>query len=626
MFIKTIVKTDTKTKKRYEYLRLSESYRVGKLSRHRTILNLGEVPFLNSPERKKSFADRFEAILNGENTLFSSSGTEMDSLLEKFHKKYREQNILPNKIDKTEKGSELEEVEKEDWEEVNLNSLETEEVKEIGAEWICYQAIEQLDFKKCLLEAGLSERETKIALMHIISKAVYPASERRTAEWIRDNSAVSELFGLESGSINRHHLYAASKNLYAKKDIIEKHLSKKTNELFDIEDKIILFDLTNTYFEGRKIDSDLAQFGRSKEKRADAKLITLALVTNAEGFVKHSKIFKGNIADCKTLEDIVKELSGDTSLSGRKPMVVIDAGIATKENLDMLKSSGYDYLCVTRSKLKEYTVADANAVISLKDKNDNPIEVKFVKPEVKKEEDASDDTFLYVRSEMKAKKEASMETRFSEKMEEELKALEEGLGKKGATKKIDKVCERLGRIKERYAYAAKFYEISVEEENGIAVALKWSKKELKINDYQGVYFLRCSINNLKEKDLWKIYNSLTEIEATFRTLKSDLSLRPVHHQNDVDSEAHLFLGVLAYSVVATLRYQLKQKGNHDCWQTIVRKMNTQKRVLMTMKNRKKEKISMITCSKPILAASLIYEMLGYKKMPFTRKKFVLPER
>ena len=309
-------------------------------------------------------------------------------------------------------------------------------------------------------------------------------------------------------------------------------------------------------------------------------------------------------------------------------MVVIDAGIATEDNLLMLKAAGFNYLCVTRAKLKSYETVSESGIVQLKDKNDNPIEVKFVKPEHKKEgeESESSDTFLFVRSEMKAKKEASMESRFYDKMEEELKALRDGLTKKGATKKIDKVFERLGRIKERYAYAAKFYEISVQEENGVAIELTWERKEIKPKDYQGIYFLRCSKNDLKEKDLWQIYNSLTEIEATFRILKSDLSLRPVHHQNDLDTEAHLFLGVLAYALVATLRYQLKQKGNHDSWQTIVRKMNTQKRVLTTIKNRKNEKISMVTCSKPIVAASLIYEMLGYKKMPFTRKKFVLPER
>ena len=82
---------------------------------------------------------------------------------------------------------------------------------------------------------------------------------------------------------------------------MEKHLSNRTNELFDLADKIILYDLTNTYFEGEKRSSQLAKFGRSKEKRSDAKLVVLALVVNIEGFIKYSSILEGNIADCNTL-------------------------------------------------------------------------------------------------------------------------------------------------------------------------------------------------------------------------------------------------------------------------------------------------------------------------------------
>jgi len=108
-------------------------------------------------------------------------------------------------------------------------------------------------------------------------------------------------------------------------------------------------------------------------------------------------------------------------------------------------------------------------------------------------------------------------------------------------------------------------------------------------------------------------------------LKTDLSLRPVHHQNDKNCEAHLFLGVLAYSIVATVRHQLKQKEIRDSWSTIVRKMNTQKRVITSMKNDKNHRILITTCSKPVHGATLIYEALGFKKAPFVRKKAVFPE-
>ena len=128
------------------------------------------------------------------------------------------------------------------------------------------------------------------ALIHIISKANYPCSEHKTAQWISDISSVTGLLGRQQDSINRFDLYCASKMLFGAKTDIEKHLSTKTNQLFDLEDKIILYDLTNTYFEGRKAGSKLAKFGRGKEKRSDAIIIFLALVVNIEGFVKYSRI------------------------------------------------------------------------------------------------------------------------------------------------------------------------------------------------------------------------------------------------------------------------------------------------------------------------------------------------
>ena len=127
------------------------------------------------------------------------------------------------------------------------------------------------------------------------------------------------------------------------KGALEQHLSLRTNELFDFQDKIILYDLTNTYFEGSKLGSKLAQYGRSKEKRSDAKLIVLALVVNPQGFIKYSTILEGNIADCKTLEGMIENLRIKTSSSAQKALVVIDAGI-TESNLAMIKAKGYEVL------------------------------------------------------------------------------------------------------------------------------------------------------------------------------------------------------------------------------------------------------------------------------------------
>jgi transposase len=97
---------------------------------------------------------------------------------------------------------------------------------------------------------------------------------------MKENSSILELTGNDASILTKDKLYKNALNLYKVKDSLEQHLSKKTNELFDLDDKIMLYDLTNTYFEGEKRNSKLAKYGRSKEKRSDAKLVVLGMVVN----------------------------------------------------------------------------------------------------------------------------------------------------------------------------------------------------------------------------------------------------------------------------------------------------------------------------------------------------------
>jgi hypothetical protein len=590
------------------------------------LVSIGLVPYLDTLIKRKQLADRIEQLIIGNVSVFPiTEDAELEKLAQKFYTKILEKKTFSEPQISIEKATEISE---KALYSVDLNSIVTEDVREIGAEWLCYQAIKQLEISEFLETQGWEKKQIDTALIHLISKAVYPASENKTEYWIQNNSGVASLFGVETQKITRHHLYDISKKLYQIKDKLEPFLSHKTTDLFDIQDKIVLYDLTNTYFEGRKEGSVFAKYGRSKEKRSDAKLISLALVTNAEGFVKYSKIYSGNISEPSTLLKTVEELSLATSESSRKPMVVMDAAFSTDENLTMLKEKGFDYLCVTRSKLKDYTIKNPDqAQIMIEDNRKNKIFVKKIekKPAKKVVDGCNDgDTFLYIRSEQKAVKEASMVAKFSEKFEAELNNIIVGLTKPKGTKKLEKISERIGRIKQRYAYANKFYDIKIEYENEIVSNLIYTKKEIKPEKTNGVYFIRTSKKDLSETDLWLIYNSLTEIEATFRTLKTDLSIRPVHHQTDQNTEAHIYLGILAYQVVATIRYQLKAKKIKDSWQTIILKMNTQKSVMTSMLDDKNRKIVIKTCSQPTADVRAIYAALNYKKQPFSRKHIVLP--
>ncbi len=609
MFIKPYQKHNKSTNKRYTVYKLCESYRFDGHIRHRVIIGLGKLDELAEVEQKKLLGKRIEEMLkNGVATICKET---IDSKIEELAIYYYHEILKKKRYDVGDKA---------EWETVDLSTLRNKDANEIGGEWLCKQSFDQLGIAQFLKQQNWTEEKISLATAHIICRAVYPASELKTVSYMKENSAVCEITGLDKNKITKDQLYGISHKLYEVKDKLEKYLSVRTNELFDLEDKIIIYDLTNTYFEGRMKNSKLAKYGRSKEKRSDAKIVVLAVVVNREGFLKYSNIFEGNITDSKTLEKIVDALSCQTSFVGRKPIVVMDAGIATDDNIKMLKRKGYDYLCVSRSSLKEYYADTNSKPVQIKDKRNQAIELLKVRT------DKNNDHYLWVKSQAKALKENSMNGLFAQRFEEGIQTINEGICNKGGTKKLDKVYERIGRLKQKYPSVHKYYEITVtDNENGIATSISCQHKTGEDYDKKaGVYFLRTSLDESNEKTLWCIYNIIREIEYTFRVLKTDLDLRPIYHKTDEAAMAHLHLGLLAYWLVSTVRHQLKQKGFTSSWREIIRIMNTQKCVTTSIVNIEKETILIRKCTDPDNKVKQIYDVMNYKYAPFWRKKSVVP--
>jgi hypothetical protein len=610
MFVKPYLKQNRTTGERYTVYKLVEGYRIHGQVTHRIIVSFGRLDELETDEQKKLLGKRIEQlIINGGNTLSTSDADEkIEQLARYFFEEVRRKKRYDINQGKAE------------WETVNMSTLKNKNAREIGAEWLCKQAVDQLGIDNFLRQTGWEEDQINLAVTHIISRAVYPASELKTVSYIKENSAISEITGFDKEKVTKDKLYGISHKLYSVKDQLEEYLSRRTNELFDLEDKIILYDLTNTYFEGRMQGSRIAKFGRSKEKRSDARLVVLAVVINREGFLKYSNIYQGNMVDCKTLEGIINALSSQTSFSARKPIVVIDAGIATDDNLSMLKNKGYDYMCVSRSSLKAYHADISATPVQITDKRKQPIELLKVRA------GSESDQYLWVKSQAKKMKEDSMNGLLSQRFEQGIQGIQEGISKKGGTKKLNKVYERIGRLKQKYPSVHTWYDITVcDDGNGTATAISCSHKTGEYDNSQsGIYFLRTSIMKLDEHTFWSIYNIIREIEYTFRVLKTDLDLRPIYHKTDEASMAHLNLGMLAYWLVATIRYQLKQKGINSDWREIVRRMNTQKCVTTSVVNIEQETISVRQCTVPTKEVKAIYDILNYKYAPFTRKKSVVP--
>ena len=260
MFFKKVNRYNPKSGERENYYSLVESYRnaLGEPS-HRTLLSLGydidnDLPF-------SEISDKLNDLVCGKQSLFP-----LDEKSETLAKTLHSRLIKENKIDV------LKQMQKTcgDWETVDLNTLKNSDVRELGSEWMSLQALRELEIDRFLRTRGWDEENIQLALSHIVSRAVYPASELKTSRFLKENTSVCELTCYPKEKVNKDKLYEIAKKLYAEKEPLELYLSKKTNTLFDLEDKIILYDLTNTYFEGAKRNSSLARFGRSKEKRSEA--------------------------------------------------------------------------------------------------------------------------------------------------------------------------------------------------------------------------------------------------------------------------------------------------------------------------------------------------------------------
>lgn len=591
------------------YYRLVESYRnaEGRVC-HRTILNIGFIDNTYSADQLNQTARILTARYEQKQALFEPTDTAVIELVETLWQRI----IQDNRLDLT--------LHSPTSRKIDADTMRHSNVREIGSEWICHQTLEELGIDKVLAANGFTEEQIKLATTQIVSRAVYPASELKTAFWIKENSAIGELTGYDCEKITKDKLYESALRLYSVKDQLEQHLSHRTNEIFDISDKIVLYDLTNTYFEGQYNDSKLARYGRSKEKRNDAKLVVLALVVNIYGFIKYSSIHEGNMTDSKNLSQMIDKLSRCTN--AQNPVVVMDAGIATEDNLKMIRSKGYHYLCVSRTKLKDYQAVSGRLTVLLETKSKRQVRLKAVSGNNKT------DYYLEVASEDKYTTANSMRSQFEQRFELELQKIAQSLERKGGTKKAAKVHQRIGRARERYPSVQYYYDIVVtmSEDNQTATAISWSKNEELYAQKEaslGLYFLRTSLLLEDEVMIWNIYNTIREIENSFRTLKTDLDLRPIYHKSDAGSMAHLHLGLLAYWVVNTVRCKLKAHGINSQWQEIVRIGNTQKIITTHGTNTAGVVIGIRKCSEPNGHLKNIQSILLIKSKPFTKRKSVV---
>lgn len=631
MYIRKVTKSNPGLTKRYTYYRLAETYRgVDGKVRQRSLLPLGKLEGV-PPHKHKLLADKIEQLYRGDLSLFNEViDPQLDKLAETFCAELLKKQEAPAKaapVLPAPAAAPPRPARKPDWVTVDLNSLEAEDARELGAAWLSLQVMRAAGVVPLLEAVGLKGQSLTFCLLAWLSRMVHPASERATASWLAGRSALPELLGIRPSQVNRFKLYHSARQLYACKQEIEQHLSAYTRQLFSLNQTIWLYDLTNTYFEGRMEGAEKAVQGHSKEKRSDAPLVSLALVTDQQGFPQYTHFYEGNVREPATVADLLDTLVAQSPAPDQEPpLVVIDAGIATEETLQLIRQKGCDYLCVSRRSLRHFE-PDPDQFLTLQTQAGEEVTLQaFSDPAFPNER------LLYIKSPGRTRKEQAISDKLTPRFLAELETAKAALSKRGGIKATDKVHQRIGRIRNRYPRVAPHYEITLTEDpvKGRATDLSWTAKPSASTEPQGqhqlgAYFLRSSRTELTEADMWQLYHSLTETEDAFRTLKTDLSIRPVYHQKDYNIFAHLFLGVLAYYFVAIIRHQLKAQGIQHRWKTLLEIMDSQKILTISCRDRDQNQHFVRKSTRPRAEVKAIYQALGLQPVPFYQKKYVVPQ-
>src|SRR5712692_2701730 len=391
---------------------------------------------------------------------------------------------------------------------------------------------------------------SRVAALLAINRLCAPGSELAVEQRWYPSTALDDLLGIEEGKINDTRLYRCLDQILPHKTKLEGHLKERYGSLFGAEFDVLLYDLTSTYVEGAAEDNPMMRRGYSRDHRPDCEQMVIALIVNSEGFPFSYETFDGNRADVSTVETILRMVERKYGKARR--IWIFDRGIVSEENLTAIRQRGGQYLVGTpRRQMKRF---EAELLKEDWTRVQPEVEVKKVAiPE-------GEETYILCRTAGRQEKDKAIRERFFSRMEEALKQLEKTIAT-GRLKDRHRMERRLGKIQARHPSVNDLYEISLGE-TAEGVRLIWQIREDRKKwreSREGAYLLRTNLQAYTAEELWSKYMQLTEAEASFRALKSELSIRPLFHQKEPRVKAHVMVAFLGYALWVTLKHLLNRR-------------------------------------------------------------------
>jgi len=495
--------------------------------------------------------------------------------------------------------------------EVLVDGVQHCDTRYVGVLLPLIKAWDALDITQFLSEKGMQMKRIHAVQACVFNRLVDPVSEHELPSWL-ETVALNELLNEKFSFFGKEIFYRAGDDLLEHSTDLEFHLRDRESDLFSLGNTILLYDLTNSYFEGEcPANPKAKRSANSKEKRTDCPQLSVGLVLNMEGFPIVHQVFAGNTNDSRTILDVVSSLrtaAGDPC----RPTVVMDGGIATQANLKLLLDNNYDYVVNGKRTTRQNFAEDFShkelfePVHGRDDKK--PVFVKRLWSDT--------EAILLCRSDDRKAKEDAMVSKTEERFIEAMKKLEgriaKGDGKLHLDEDIGKanVDRCIGKAMSRFTRASKFYTVTYDQKQK---KLSWTRNEeeyRKDADLHGCYHLRTSRKDLSDDEIWLIYIMLTRVETAFHLLKGELGLRPFYHWKEDRCDAHVWITILAYHLLRWTEYSLKQAGVECTWQEVRRLLQTHcyATVKLPCKNGKEYQIRKPGI--PDEKQKLIYEALG----------------
>jgi transposase len=438
---------------------------------------------------------------------------------------------------------------------VLLNKVRLERTRQFGSCFLGLELWKRLELDRFFEQAIDGEPAdvawSRVAALLAINRLCAPGSELAIEQRWYPSTALDDLLEIEEGKINDTRLYRCLDRILPHKTKLERHLKERYGALFGAEFDVLLYDLTSTYVEGAAEKNPMVRRGYSRDHRPDCEQLVIALIVNNEGFPFSYETFDGNRSDVSTMETMLRMVERKYGKARR--IWVFDRGIVSEENLGAIRRRGGQYLTGTpRSQMKRFEAE------LLQD------DWTRVRPEVEVKKVAiaqGEETYILCRTWGRQEKEKAIRNRFSNSMETALKGLEKAIAT-GRLKDRNKMERRLGKIQARHPQVNDLYDLALRD-TVEGIRLFWQIKEDRKSwreSREGAYLLRTNLKAETAEELWSKYMQLTEAEASFRALKSELSVRPLFHQLEPRVKAHVMVAFLGYALWVTLKHLLKRRS------------------------------------------------------------------